>query len=111
MKKPYIPKRGDVVWVNLPKTTGHIQSGRRPALVLSPEVHNLKTKTAVICPMTLKPKGYHFEVLFPMNNFSRAILVDQIRTIDLGGRGVDFVTMVSRAVLDDVQAKLSVLVL
>ena len=111
MKKLYIPKRGDIVWVTLAKNVGHIQSGRRPAIVLSPEAHNLKTKTAIICPMTSKSKGYPFEVLFPMNNFSGAILVDQIRTIDLGGRGVDFVTVVSRDVLDDVQAKLSVLVL
>ena len=33
---PWAPDRGDLVWISMAPTTGHEQSGRRPALVLSP---------------------------------------------------------------------------
>ena len=30
---PYVPDRGDIVWLNFNPRAGHEQAGRRPALV------------------------------------------------------------------------------
>ena len=42
MSTTWIPERGDVVWITMNPAAGHEQSGRRPALVLSPAVYNGK---------------------------------------------------------------------
>jgi len=56
-------RRGDVVWATLGPTRGHEQGGRRPVLILSPEVYNTRTKLAVMCPITSQVKGFPFEVV------------------------------------------------
>lgn len=40
--KTYIPERGDLVWLQFDPQTGHEQAGRRPALVISPQLYNGK---------------------------------------------------------------------
>jgi len=44
---------------------GHEQSGRRPAIVLSPKAYNGKVGLALLCPITNQVKGYPFEVMIP----------------------------------------------
>ena len=46
MPRRYVPKRGDVVWLQFDPQAGHEQAGRRPAVVLSPETYNQKTSLA-----------------------------------------------------------------
>ncbi|MFH1486254.1 MAG: type II toxin-antitoxin system PemK/MazF family toxin, partial [Chloroflexota bacterium] len=54
MVKPeqYIPERGDTIWITLNPQAGHEQSGRRPAVVLSPKPYNAKVGLAILCPVT-----------------------------------------------------------
>jgi mRNA interferase MazF len=42
MSSGYVPARGDLVWLNFDPQAGHEQSGRRPAVVLSPVSYNRK---------------------------------------------------------------------
>ena len=65
MTKSYCPERGDVVWLEFMPQSGHEQSGRRPALTLSPASYNRKVGLAIFCPITNQVKGYPFEVLIP----------------------------------------------
>ena len=62
---PYVPERGDIVWLNFSPQAGHEQAGRRPALVLSPKNYNDRTGLALLCPVTTAAKGYPFEVPLP----------------------------------------------
>ena len=62
---PYIPDRGDIVWLDFNPQAGREQAGRRPALVLSPSSYNGKTSLALFCPITSQMKGYPFEVPIP----------------------------------------------
>lgn len=39
-RRLYVPDRGDFVWITLNPTAGHEQTGRRPALVVSPKSYN-----------------------------------------------------------------------
>jgi mRNA interferase MazF len=44
----FVPDRGDVIWIGMDPQAGHEQSGRWPALVLSPASYNKKTGLALL---------------------------------------------------------------
>lgn len=91
MRRRYVPKRGDIVWISLAHQTGHEQSGRRPALVLSPAAYNSKVGLALLCPITGQVKGYPFEVPVPDGlRVSGAVLSDHIKSLDWRVRGAEF---------------------
>ena len=105
-------KRGDVVWATLGPIRGHEQDGRRPVLILSPEVYSTKTKLAVICPITSQAKGFPFEVMISTKKTTGVILVNQVRTIDFSIiRDIVFIETVDKVILKEVQDKLSTLIL
>jgi mRNA interferase MazF len=88
----WAPQRGDVVWLTLDPTTGHEQSGRRPALVISPREYNSKVGLALLCPLTTRVKGYPFEVPVPAGlDVSGAVLSDQAKSLDWRVRGAEFI--------------------
>ena len=88
----YVPNRGDAVWVTLNPQAGHEQSGRRPAVVLSPDAYNGKVGLAVLCPITGQIKGYPFEVLIPPDlAVSGAILSDQVKSLDWRARKAELI--------------------
>ncbi|MEH1846004.1 MAG: type II toxin-antitoxin system PemK/MazF family toxin [Nostoc sp.] len=58
----YIPKQGDIIWINFMPQIGREQAGKRPALVISPLKYNRRVRLALVCPITTKVKGYPFEV-------------------------------------------------
>jgi mRNA interferase MazF len=62
MARRYVPARGDVIWITFTPQVGHEQSGRRPALVLSPSSYNGKVG---LCPIISQVKGYPREVAIP----------------------------------------------
>lgn len=111
VKKSYIPDRRDVVWVDLNPTKGHEQANVRPALVLSPRAYNKKTGLLIACPLTTKAKGYPFEVVINDAKEGGVILADQIRTLDWRARNVKFWRKAPALALNEVQAKLAVLVM
>lgn len=79
----YVPRRGDIVWIDFNPQKGHEHTGRRPAIVLSPEAYNKKVGLALFCPITRQVKGYPFEVMLPPElSVSGVILADQIKSLD-----------------------------
>ena len=90
--KPYVPQRGDVIWITLNPQAGYEQAGRRPALVLSPAAYNGKVGLAILCPLTNQIKGYPFEVLIPSGlSVTGAILADQVKNLDWRARGAELI--------------------
>jgi mRNA interferase MazF len=88
----YVPDRGDVVWITLNPQAGHGQTGRRPALVLSPAAYNGKVGLAILCPITNQIKGYPFEVLIPAGLVAMgAILADQVKSLDWRARNAELI--------------------
>ena len=59
----YVPDEGNIVWLNFTPQSGHEQSGRRPAVVLSPKAYNIRSGLIVCVPITNQIKGYPFEVM------------------------------------------------
>ena len=109
MASPYTPDRGDIVWLN--PQTGHEQSGRRPALVISPRAYNRRVGLALFCPITSRIKGYPFEVELPGNiEAEGAILCDQIKSLDWRARGARRLCPAPADVLEEVTARILTLI-
>lgn len=91
-RRAYIPERGDVAWIDLNPQSGHEQSGRRPAAVLSPRSYNGKVGLAIVCPITTRIKGYPFEVVLPEGlPIAGAILSDQVKSLDWRARNAELI--------------------
>lgn len=86
MKRAYIPQAGDLVWASFDPQSGHEQSGRRPAIVLSGAEYNQKAGLALTCPISSKVKGYPFEVTVNSNRVQGVVLADQVRSLDWRSR-------------------------
>ena len=103
-----LPDRGDLVWIDFTPQAGHEQSGRRPALVLSPRAYHQRTPFAVVCPITSKAKGYPFEVPLPDGlPIGGVVLADQVKSLDRRVRQLDRAGTVPAQVLQQVLAKLA----
>ncbi|MFP3879716.1 MAG: type II toxin-antitoxin system PemK/MazF family toxin [Dehalococcoidia bacterium] len=107
---PYIPRRGDVVWITLNPQAGHEEAGRRAAVVISPQSYNDKVGLAIFCPVTSQVKGYPFEVLIPARlPVAGAILSDQIRSLDWRARNVELICTLPSETVSEVLHKLAML--
>jgi mRNA interferase MazF len=81
--RQYVPRRGDIIWLQFTPQAGQEQSGRRPAWVISPEPYNRRAGLALVCPVTSEVKGYPFEVVLPAGlHATGAILTDQVKSLD-----------------------------
>src|SRR5829696_8786713 len=108
---PYIPDRGDAVWIMLTPQAGHEQAGRRPAVVVSPAVYNGRVGLAILCPLTNQIKGYPFEVVLPTGlTVTGAILSDQVKSLDWRARNASFICTLPPATITEVLQKLNTLV-
>ena len=106
----YIPKQGDIVWLEFDPQKGHEQAGHRPALVLSATEYNRKTELMLCCPLTNQTKGYPFEVkIQEANHVSGVVLADQIKSLDWKARNATKKAHVPHRVLVEVIAKANVL--
>ena len=106
----YAPERGDVVWISLAPQPGYEQTGRRPAVVLSPLAYNLRVGLAVLCPITLQVKGYPFEVLLPPGlPIEGAILSDQVESLDWRAHRAELICSLPPAVVEEALGKLRAL--
>jgi len=107
----YIPRRGDVVWLTFNPQTGHEQSGRRPAFVVSPRAYNKKVGLFLVCPITSRVKGYPFEVgIASKSGINGVILADQIKSLDWKARQAEFVEEAPQHLVDEVTARILPLV-
>ncbi|MGI8811588.1 MAG: endoribonuclease MazF [Pyrinomonadaceae bacterium] len=106
----YVPERGDAVWLNFNPQTGHEQSGRRPAMVLSPRSYNGKVGLAIFCPITNQIKGYPFEVLIPPGHkIKGAVLSDQIKNLDWKARDAELIEKLPATITEEVLKKVHTL--
>ena len=110
MVKQYVPERGDILWLDFSLARGHEQSGRRPAVVLSPERYNYLTELAIVCPITSKNKGYDFEVPVNINGKDSVVLPDQIKSVDWKNRHPDYITKANELVLAQVLENIRALI-
>ena len=94
---------GDIIWIEFGAPFGHEQSGRRPALVVSPRAYNERSSLIVVCPITRNVAPWVFKVeIDSPGRITGAVLVDQVRSIDFAARHARHAETVSAATLDRV---------
>jgi mRNA interferase MazF len=107
---PYVPERGDIVWITLNPQAGHEQAGRRPAVVVSPRSYNGKVGLGLFCPVTSHAKGYPFEVSLPADlPVSGVVLADQVKSLDWRLRQAEFSVRLPANISAEIVGKLAVL--
>ena len=108
----YRPEAGDLIWTDFDPRTGREQAGRRPALVISPAAFWQASRFAIVCPVTSKVRPFGASVVLPEGlPVAGEVLTSHVRSIDTMARPVAFAgAAVPEAVLDEVRAKLAVLI-
>ena len=80
-------KQGNIIKINFNPQSGHEQAGFRPAVVISNEVFNEKTKLSIVCPIT--NINNHFPLHIPLDGRTKTtgvILCEHIKALDLNSR-------------------------
>ena len=107
--------RGDIVRLNLNPTAGREQQGDfRPALIISPAAFNV-SGLILIAPITqggdfARYAGFAVPLSGSGTETQGVVLCNQIRTVDLEARGAKRVESVPEVVMDDVLARIQVLI-
>ena len=96
MVKTYMPKQGDIVFIDFTPTKGHEQKGYRPAIIISNDIFNKNTKMTIVCPITSNEKDFptHY-LLKDSKKIKGSILCEHIRSIDYEIRNLKFVEKTS----------------
>ena len=106
----FVPKRGDIVWLDFTPQSGKEQRGRRPAFVVSPALYNKKTSLALLCPITSQIKGYPFEVMLTEGMKTQGVIIsDQIKSLDWKARNAVFIEKVDEGITQKVLKKIYLL--
>ena len=105
-------KRGEIWLVGLDPAAGHDQKGRRPVLIVSPEAFNRLTKVPVVLPITTggqfaRTAGFAVPLSGAGTKTTGVIRCDQPRAVDLGARSGTKLESVTRAIMDEVLARLT----
>jgi mRNA interferase MazF len=109
MVRRYVPDAGDIVWLHFDPQAGHEHAGHRPALVVSPQSYNGKTRLMLCCPMTTQIKGYPFEVRISGKR-PGVVLADQVKSLDWVSRKAKHKGKATPAELAEARAKISALI-
>ena len=83
----HAPAQGEIIWIDFDPQSGHEQTGRRPALVVSQTAYNQRIGRAFVCPISSKIKGYPFEVPIQTASVSGVVLSDHLKNLDWQARG------------------------
>jgi mRNA interferase MazF len=107
----YAPAAGDLIWTDFDPRTGREQSGRRPALVLSPREFFQASAFVIVCPITNTIRRFGSSVLLPDGlPLGGEILTSHVRSIDALARPVRYAgAAVPQPTLAEVRAKLAIL--
>ena len=111
MSDDEIPKASDLIWTDFDPNLGREQSGRRPAVVISPAAFFEASRFAIVCPITSRIRPFASSVVLPEGLMIQGeILTSHIRSIDTIARPIRLVGQaVPLAVLVEIRAKLAVL--
>ncbi len=107
----YEPEAGDIVWTDFNPQLGREQSGRRPALIVSPMAFWRATRFVFLAPITSRIRPFPSSaVLPPESRISGEIMLSQMRSIDTLARPIIYAgERIDANLLNEARAKLSVL--
>lgn len=80
-------EQGTIIKINFNPQAGHEQAGYRPAVVISNNIFNQKTKLSIVCPIT--NTNNKFPLHIPLDERTKTtgvILCEHIKALDLNSR-------------------------
>ena len=96
-------KQGDIIKLNLSPTSGHEQSGYRPAVVVSNDFAIAKTNVVYIAPITNTARYFPLHVaLDARTKTTGEILCEQVKAVDLNARQFTLVEQLPGDILEKV---------
>ncbi len=100
------------IWTDFDPQVGREQSGRRPALVLSPVAFFRASRFAIVCPITSRIRPFASSVVLPDGlPVTGKVLTSHVRSIDTIARPIAFAGgPVPEGVLAEARAKLAILI-
>jgi len=106
IKKIFIPRRNDIIYLDFEPTKGKEIGKYRPAFVLSSEIYNKKTGLLICCPISTSIRGEQTEVA--INNLKQpsVIAASLVQTLSWQERHAKFIAEAENGVIDDVLARL-----
>ena len=103
MVEKYIPKQGDICYMDFDPVKGHEQKGYRPALVISNNVFNINTRMVIVFPITSNEKEFPtHHLLKSTEKIHGSILCEHIRGIDYEVRHLKFIERISEDEFEDI---------
>lgn len=96
-------KQGTIIKINFNPQAGHEQAGYRPAVVISNDIFNQKTKLSIVCPIT--NTNNYFPLHIPLDERTRTtgvILCERIKALDLNSRTYQLVEELPKDILNEV---------
>ncbi len=100
---PYVPEQGDIITLEFSPQAGHEQSGHRPALVVSNNTFNRRTRIAIVCPITNTDRGFPLHVsLDEKTTTTGVIMCEQVKSLDVTARNAIFKEKASLEILEEV---------
>jgi mRNA interferase MazF len=105
----YVPRAGDIIWLDFDPQAGREQAKRRPALVVTDKSYNQASGLALVCPLTSRRKPYPFALPTVIDKIEGAVLVDHLKSMDWAARRAEFHSKADSALLAKTRAYLGVL--
>ncbi|MCL2899848.1 type II toxin-antitoxin system PemK/MazF family toxin [Brenneria tiliae] len=102
----FIPKRGDICWLDFEPTKGKEIGKYRPALILSHETYNRLTGLIICCPVSTSVRGAPTEV--PVTNLEQPCVVATtlVQTLDWRQCKAKLITTAEDGLYDEVLLRL-----
>ena len=97
----YYPKQGDIVFLDFSPQSGHEQAGRRPGVIISNDQFFIKTKLAVVCPITNTSNKFPLHIILDnRTKTTGVILTEYMKCLDVISRNIQFVEKLPEDLLD-----------
>jgi mRNA interferase MazF len=109
--RSYVPERGDIVHMNFSPSAGKEMADRHYAVVLTSLRYNKQSRTAIVCPITSRVRGWGWEVPVPagllpdkkgVGPVDSVVVADGVRHIDIKERELAFVTKAPKDFVEEV---------
>jgi len=106
-------ERGDIYHVNLNPIAVREQAGMRYVCIVSPRSFNV-LGTPLVCPITwggnfARHQGFAVSLSGAGTQAQGVVLCNQLRVLDFQARGATFLEKLPQEIIDEVMAKVSVL--
>ena len=96
-------KQGTIIKINFNPQVGHEQAGYRPAVVISNNIFNNKTKLAIVCPITNTDNKFPLHIPLDKRTKTKGvILCEHVKSLDLKNRKYEVIEKLPQDILENI---------